>query len=127
MSEKAGFKIGDRVYPFPEKFRMGDTILVHELTRLEFDDFSERLDAMQATGGAAASPDPLVMIGLVGIALWQGNPRWSLDRAVRETQLIDFSDFETVGDDGPPAIAAEAAKDSAVTSDESTTTDTPTG
>ena len=122
MSEKAGFQIGDRFYPFPEAFRLGDMVLVSQLTGLEWDDFAGRFDASRGDGQG----DSLVLVGLVGVALWQGNQRWTLAHAVHATHEIDVSTLETVGgDEDPLAEGAKAPENhSDSTSAESTTTDT---
>lgn len=123
--DKPGFKIDDQVYPFPERFRLGDPVLVEEVTNIDFQTFSERLDEQNANvkAGVTDKGDPVVLAGLVAVAIWQANPRWKLDRVVAFAQQLDLDGFETVGgDDGPPAVETAEGSPLPVSSSESTTT-----
>lgn len=103
------FKIGDREYDFPTKFRFGDTTLIEELTGLTFVEFSERLDDLNQrvdeakANGETAKGDMLVMVGLMGVGIWQANPRWKRERVLAFVEQVDMEAFETIAaDDVPP-------------------------
>jgi hypothetical protein len=99
VEEQGGFTIEGRFYPWPESFRIGDPVLIRELTGYEWEDFAARLDD---------GPGMDMLAGLVGVAVWQGNPRWRRDRVLEYVQRIDIAaiDFPEVasngGDAGPP-------------------------
>ena len=94
--DKAGFEIDGRFYPFPQSFRLGDPVLVKELTGMEFNDFVEAFDSLDPEDGV----DPVVMVGLVGVAVWQEHPRWSRDKVVRFVQAVDMEKFDAIGGEG---------------------------
>lgn len=104
-AKKAGFLIDGREYPFPEKFRLGDPVLVKQLTGMEFKDFAEALDDEDRR------EDPAILIGLIGVAVWQGNPRWTRDRVQAYVQQVDLEGFEAFGgedaDPPEPAVTPE--------------------
>lgn len=110
---RAGFQIDDRLYPVPEAFRLVDPVLVEELTGLSWGEFEDRLpsgdDDIDGQGA-----DPVALVGLVGVAVWQQNPRWRRDRVVRYVQQIPqdklsiYAPDDEDGDGGPPAGTAGA-------------------
>ncbi len=69
------FEIFDKEYPLPQAFRMGDPVLVEEVTGLTWGEFSDRMDD--------ADGDPAIMLGMLAVAVWQTNPRWRRDRVAR--------------------------------------------
>lgn len=100
MAEQ-GFVIADRVYPFPEAFRMCDPVLVADVTGMTWHEFTELLDDTDR-------PDPAAMAGMLAVAVWQGNPRWARDRVVRFVENLQMDSVEVRGADepddaGPPA------------------------
>lgn len=99
--EKAKFLIDGREYPFPEKFRLGDPVLVTQITGMSFKEFSA------ATDDEELREDPAVLLGLVAVAVSQGNPRWKRERVIEFVQQIDFDNFDTSGGDvaDPPKPA----------------------
>lgn len=105
----ASFKINDVIYPIPTRFRTGDTVLVKELTGLEFEDFAERIDDLREAFERGEEPsDMLATIGLIGVAVWQSNERWTRDKARRFVENIDIQAVTAEGGDvGPPASGAE--------------------
>lgn len=84
MADKATFAIGNRDYSFPESFRLGDPVLVQEVTGMEFPDFAEALDDPQRR------KSPVILAGLVAVAVWQGNPSWKRDRVRRFVEELDM-------------------------------------
>lgn len=99
----AGFLIEGTVYPFPTSFRLCDPVLVSKLTGMPWGEFVEAI-----TDGDAS--DPTTMVGMVGVAVWQANPRWSRDKVIRyvENLSMDALDVQDDGEDdaAPPAVAA---------------------
>lgn len=126
---RAGFMIGDAFYPFPTAFRLGDPVLVEELTGLAWDEFVDRLP--DENDGDKDGTDPVALIGLVGVAVWQQNPRWRRERVVRFVESIDQGDFTVSAPEpeeengGPPAPPAggKASETSASSSGSDSDTD----
>lgn len=110
MADRAGFVIADRFYPVPDSFRLADPVLIEELTGLAWDEFVDRLPSGDEDGA-----DPVALVGLVGVAVWQQNPRWRRDRVVRFVEQIQQDALAVEGGDeeangGPPAEAAGATR-----------------
>ena len=104
MAEQATFKIGETEYEFPSRFRMGDPVLVEELTGISFTAFSERIEVSRDDERA----DMVVMVGLIGVAIWQANPRWKRDRVVAFVNDIDLEQFEAFAADAvPPTLGVQ--------------------
>lgn len=115
MAEE-GFVIGDRTYPFPTSFRLCDPVLVSQLTNMSWHQFVEMLE--DAKDG---SQDPASMAGMIGVAVWQGNPRWTRDRVVRFVEQLDMDSVEVVAPDEVDAVPPpEAASPSPPSPDQST-------
>ncbi len=89
----AGFRINGRFYPWPGSFRLGDPVLLEELTGLTYESFLERLP----DDDSPDDPDPVAMAGLIGVAIWHEHPTWRRDRVVRYTQQIEKEAIELVG------------------------------
>lgn len=94
MARAAGFQIGKRFYPWPSRFRLGDPVLIEELTGLEYDTFLERLPDDDTPDDELM--DPIVTLGLIGVAVWQESPTWRRDRVVRYVQALDRDAVEMV-------------------------------
>ena len=119
---RAGFEINGRFYPMPATFRLGDPVLVEELTGLEFPDFAERLGLAQQVPDADL--DPVLTLGLIGVSIWQANPRWRRDKVVRYVQAIPQDDVEFQGsdDEDGPSPPAEPTADGSTDSVERSST-----
>lgn len=121
VPERAGVQIGRHFFAFPTAFRLGDPVLVEELTGIPWSEWVDRLpDEDEPDDGPE---DPVAMLGLIGVAIWQANPTWRRDRVVRYVNSIDKSTIEIVGpaleepgiddeeghagggDDDPPALS----------------------
>lgn len=111
MPDQDGVEIYKRFYPWPESFRLGDPVLVKEVTGMRWPDFAQALDEMDPE----ETPDQVVLAGLIAVAYWQGNPQMSRDKVRRTLERIPMEAFEIVeGDEGvaeddasPPAEGGE--------------------
>jgi hypothetical protein len=105
MASDPGFLIDGDTYPVPQAFRLGDPVLVAEVTGLDWMEFAELLDS--------GDNDPRVMLGLIAVSVWQKNPTWKRERVARwvEGLSMDQVDFEAADDTGDenPTVAADAA------------------
>lgn len=100
------FSIGNQDFFFPDTFRLGDPVLIEEVTGKDFTEFAELLD----------DPDrrksPVVLAGLVSVAVWQAHPNWRRDRVRRfiESTAQDSLEFAQADEDveteeNPPKAA----------------------
>ncbi len=88
------FEIFDKEYPLPQAFRMGDPVLVEEVTGLTWGEFSDRMDD--------ADGDPAIMLGMLAVAVWQTNPRWRRDKVARYVEGLKIEDVKFVGEEREP-------------------------
>lgn len=123
MPDQDGVEIYKRFYPWPDSFRLGDPVLVKEITGMRWPDFTQgvqdQMDAIAEAREMGQEPpdaDQVVIAGLVAVAFWQGNPHMSRDKARRALERIPMEDIEIIeGDEGeadlgPPAQAGAAAE-----------------
>lgn len=96
MAQQPGFEIKGRLYPFPASFRLGDAVLVTEVTSLSWPVFTERLDDPDYEN------DLVMLAGLVAVAIWQRHDNWSRDRVTRYVQSLPIENLEMVGDTAEP-------------------------
>ena len=118
--DQPGFTVGDKFYPFPSSFRLGDALLIKELTGMDFLEFIEACD------DPGRERDPILIAGILGVAVWRANPRWPRDRARLFVQQIDITGYEYEAgadkdDTIPPSEAGEP-----ISSATSPATSTPT-
>lgn len=119
MPDQDGVEIYKRFYPWPSSFRLGDPVLVKEVTGMKWPEFMQALDEQneaieeaEQMGAPSPSPDQVVLAGLIAVAFWQGNPTMSRDKARRALERIPMEDIEAVDGDegeadlGPPAQGA---------------------
>jgi hypothetical protein len=133
--DKPGFQVGGRFYAIPTSFRLGDPVLIEELTGLAWNEFVDRLPEDDEPDDAP--DDPVVLLGLLGVAVWQQNPRWRRDKVIHYVQQLDMGEIEAVtpepddddggGDDGadadPPVKKAGARKSKRSASSSNSDTD----
>lgn len=121
MPEQDGFELYKRFYPWPEKWRLGDPVLVKEITGMRWPDFVQALNDSDPDD----ETDPVLILGMAAVAFWQGNPQMSRDKVRRLIERIPQEEFELVeGDDaGPPDLAEGGASPSMTTSESRTTPD----
>jgi hypothetical protein len=115
--DEPGFSIGDEFYAFPTSFRLGDPVLVGEVTGLGWNEFAEMLD----------QGDPRTLAGLVAVAVWQKHPQWRRERVLLFVESLAmeslvFNDVESEDDAVPPlqgaGITTESPASSTLSSDE---------
>jgi hypothetical protein len=111
MPDKDGVEIYKRFYPWPESFRLGDPVLVKEVTGMRWPDFAQALDEMEED----EVPDQVVLAGLIAVAFWQGNPQMSRDKARRAVERISMDDVEILEADDGGVDASPPATDGAAT------------
>lgn len=129
MAAQDGVEIYGRFYPWPERFRLGDPVLVREVTGMDWPEFTAALEeqeaAMRSSQEAeedAPDADQVVLAGLVAVAFWQGNQQMSREKARRTIERVPQDKIEIIegADDSPPAQAAgEPQPTSSTTSDDS--------
>lgn len=104
----AKFRIGSREYSFPDSFRLGDAVLIQEVTGMEFPDFAEALDDPRR------NRSPVIMAGMIAVAIWQAEPTRRRDSVRRFIEMIDMSTLDfgepeaAEPQDGPPPLAPAA-------------------
>ena len=100
----AAFKIGNEEFPIPATFTLADGPLVYEAAGLEFDEFAERMDAIEGN-------DMRALTALVAIAVSRARPHWQRRRVVQFLATVDLEDFMVEGGDDeiPPALPPETA------------------
>jgi hypothetical protein len=104
MTTKPGFEILKKFYPMPERFRMGDPVLVREVTGMEWPQFIEALEAAEADG----VDDQIVLAGLACVAFWQGNPGMRRDKARQIIERMWQSDIDVISGDNDEEEASSA-------------------
>lgn len=108
MPERDGVEVYKRFYPWPDRFRLGDPVLVKEVTGMRWPDFAQALDEMEPD----ETPDQVVLLGLIAVAFWQGNPLMSRDKVRRLLERAPMEDIEIIegdelSDDSPPDEGGE--------------------
>ena len=116
MADRSGVEVYKRFYPWPSSFRLGDPVLVAEVTGMTWPEFTSALDAQnqaiadaEEMGGEPPQADQVVLAGLIAVAFWQGNSQMSRDKARRALERIPMDDIEMIDEeteDRPPAGAA---------------------
>lgn len=116
MADQSGVEVYKRFYPWPTSFRLGDPVLVKEVTGMTWPDFTAALDAQnqaiadaEEMGDESPQADQVVLAGLIAVAFWQGNPQMSRDKARRALERIPMEEIEMIDEeteDSPPAGAA---------------------
>lgn len=119
MPDQDGFEIFKRFYPAPTRFRMGDPVLVREVTGMSWPEFTTALDMMEREyaslveqgQGDDFQPDHILLLGLMAVAFWQGNPTMGRAKVVRALERIPIEEVEFIAADeevdaSPPEEAA---------------------
>lgn len=99
MADEAGFRIDGILYPFPDSYTVGDSVLIKVLGGLDMEDYFEGLaDVQEQTEALArgqARIDPRLFAALIGVSVWRGHPRWSVERVTQFVQGIDMDKLVT--------------------------------
>ena len=126
MAEKAGVEVYSRFYPWPEEFRLGDPVLVREVTGMDWPEFigamadqQESMREARETGGEAPDMDQVVLAGVIAVAFWQGNPQMSREKARRaiercpqdRIEIVDGDGDEEDSEESPPAGTEEGGEE----------------
>jgi hypothetical protein len=114
---ESGYKIGDRIYPVATSFRLGDPLLIQELTELSWDEFRARIKAEEKrieawfTAEAEGVPeeeredppaeDPFVALGMIGVAVAQKNPAWPRAKVVEYVRNLEGDAVEFIAGEEP--------------------------
>ena len=119
-----GLMIYSKFYPWPSSFRIGDPVLVREVTGMSWPEFVAALDNIDEE----EAPDQVVLAGLIAVAFWQGNPQMTREKARRAVEKLPQDRVEIIeGDEGDDVVPpAEAAGEPPSTSS-STSGDSPEG
>lgn len=88
-----GFEIYGKQYPIPTRFRMGDPVLVREVTGMSWPDFIAALETMEAD----QTEDSVCIAGLMAVSFWQANPQMSRDKIRRFIERLWQEDASLVG------------------------------
>src|SRR3990167_4750442 len=102
-------EINGELYPIPQAFRLGDPVLVRELTGMDFVDFAEALD------DEARRADPVLQLGIIGVAVWQKHPTWRREKVARFVSTLPIEALKFIGGDddeesaSPPGDGAPAS------------------
>lgn len=98
-SMEDGVEIYNRFYPWPSQFRLGDPVLVREVTGMSWPEFVAALDTFEDED----TPDQVVLAGLIAVAFWQGNPQMTREKARRAIEKTPQDMIEVVeGDEENP-------------------------
>ncbi len=108
MPEQDGFELYKRFYPWPDKFRLGDPVLVQQVTGMRWPEFCSALDEIDPDEPA----DQVVMLGLIAVSFWQGNPQMSREKVRRIIERmpqdeLDIIEGDVEDDVVPPAEAED--------------------
>lgn len=112
-ASEAYFEIEGRRYEVPQSFRLGDPVLVTQLTGLSWQSFVDSLDDPER------GEDPVILLGLIAVAVWQGNPMWTRERCSRYVERLDIAAVRTEAPEAdaiPPATPGTAPAPSSETS-----------
>ncbi len=117
--DRAGVRINGRFYAFVESFKHGDPILIHEVTGLDWDEFSEML----AKAGDGRGVNPIVQTALIAVAVQREHKTWSRREVSDFIRDLDLGSEDYVGVDAepeegvlPPTQPAESSSSSDETS-----------
>ena len=100
------FEIFGIEYPVPEGFKLGDPVLIEEVTGLKLGEFTDRGDD---------PTDMVVMLGLVAWSVAHANPQWHRTRVARFVEGLRLEDVKFVADeveaDASPPVNGSSPKD----------------
>jgi hypothetical protein len=101
-----GFMIREKFYPFPTSYKITDPVLVGEVAGLSWDPFIAAVTGDEEWLEANDAPEEtLVMVGLLGCAVWHKHPDWPRAAVVRFVQGIGEEEIDVIGVDVPDEAA----------------------
>lgn len=119
----AAFLIDGVEYAIPQSYRLGDPVLIEEISGLRFHEFAERLTTSEWLIGR----DPAVLVAVVAVAVWQQHEDWSREKVRKFIEALDTDQFdfklpEQTETDADPPDEPAGESPSPTSSDGSTTT-----
>lgn len=101
MEQRDGFEIDGRFYPWIQQMRLLDPLLVTEVTGMPYNEFLQRWQEMLAEldDGGDADMDPVVMNGLIAVAIWQQHTDWKRAKVVRFMERLSSDALTIVGEE----------------------------
>ncbi len=97
MSDRPGVRINGRFYPYVDAFKHGDPILIHEVTGLDWDEFSEML----AKAGDGRGVNPIAHTAMIAVAIQREHKTWSRREVSDYIRDVDLGAEEIVGVEEP--------------------------
>jgi hypothetical protein len=95
--QQAAFLLDGVAYPMPATFRLADPVLIKEVTGLEWEEFDARYRLMGEKDERGETPnDPIALLGIIAVAVWQKQPTWKRDRVVQFVQQVDLADLDSI-------------------------------
>lgn len=118
MADNPQIRVGDELYEIGE-YRLGDPVLIEQVTGMKWAEYAARVDDMVKT----QAEDPIAVLGLVAVAMWQAHPDWNVREAAKRATMLAISDLEFVAPDGGdrPPVPAEGRSLSPTSPEKSTT------
>ncbi len=120
MSDKPGVRINGVFYPFVDKFKHGDPILIYEVTGLDWDTFAAMLEQAEENETA----NPITQTALIAVAVQRQHPGWSRHKVSAFIRNLDLGteEFEGLTDEEeadalPPSPSGSSSNNSATTSE----------
>lgn len=124
MPTQSCFEVYGRSYPVItlDKFRMGDPVLVTEVTGLTWPEFEAGAHTMEQEYRTAIDlgnedefqGNPIILTGLMAVAFWHGNPMMTRAKVVKAVERIPIVDVDFIpgeeDDVGPPAETEAAGE-----------------
>lgn len=116
MAEQEGFEIYNRFYPSPQRFRMGDPVLVREVTGMEWPQFAQGLETQGEEYRSLVEQgredefeaDQVLLLGLLAVAFWHGNQQMSRQKVAKAVEKIPIEEVKFIAGDeddaDPPAV-----------------------
>lgn len=126
--DRQGFEIRGTFYPWVEEMGLLDPVLIQRVTGMSYRQFVEtwQESIAAADDDDESGGDPIVMNGLVAVAVWRQNPLWTVEKVVRFVQGVMNSDLEFVSEEdeedgqSPPVIPPSAGGSDSTQSGNST-------
>jgi hypothetical protein len=116
MPQEEGFEIYGRFYPSPQRFLLGDPVLVTQVTELTWPEFAKGLEEQGEEYRSLVEqgredefePDQVLLLGLLAVAFWHGNKQMSRRRVAEAVERMPIEEIKFIAGDeevdaDPPA------------------------